>query len=223
MPPGKGLQGTDLGDDHPISFQYSSDLAAQNGEIALPGTIHSDLQLDRNGELQCTTCHDAHDSPYEKLLVLPNIRSQLCIACHQQTGWAQSSHSQSAASWNRKPPNPWRDDDYNSVVDNGCANCHQSHDAQGRARLLKYASEEDNCAACHNGNVASKDVMGSFDSVSSHPVEDTTQVHDPTEPAVIEVRHVECEDCHDPHATRASRGAGDPPVNVRGVTLEHAT
>ena len=219
MPPGKGLQGTDLRDDHPISFQYSADLAMQNGELVMPGTFDSKLRLDKNGELQCTTCHDAHDSPYEKLLVLPNIRSQLCIECHQETGWEQSSHSQSAASWNNRPPNPWRDNEHTSVSDNGCENCHLPHAAQGGARLLKYVNEEDNCAACHNGNVASKDVMASFDLASYHPIEDTTLVHDPVEPAVIEARHVECADCHDPHATRASRSAGDLPANVRGVSL----
>ena len=219
MPPGKGLQGTDLSDDHPISFRYSAELAAQNGELAMPGGLDSNLRLDQNGELQCTTCHDAHDSPYEKLLVLPNVGSQLCIECHQETGWTQSSHSQSAASWNRRPPNPWRDSKHTSVSDNGCDNCHVPHAAKGGARLLKYVNEEENCVACHNGNVASKDVMASFDLASSHPVADTTLVHDPAEPAVIEARHVECADCHDPHATRAARNPGDLPANVRGVNL----
>jgi predicted CXXCH cytochrome family protein len=219
MPPGKALQGTDLRDDHPISFRYSEDLATENGELAMPDAIDENLRLDNNGELQCTTCHDAHDSPYEKLLVVPNVRSQLCIECHQVTGWRESSHSQSAASWNKRPPNPWRDSEYTTVVDNGCENCHLSHNAKGGARLLKYINEEDNCATCHNGNVASKDVMESFELASSHRVEDTTLVHDPVEPAVVETRHVECADCHDPHSTRASRSAGDLPANVRGVNL----
>jgi predicted CXXCH cytochrome family protein len=168
MPPGKGLQGTDLSDDHPISFQYSADLAARTEELAMPETLDRQLRLDMNGELQCTTCHDAHDSPYEKLLVLPNIGSQLCVECHKESGWEQSSHSQSAATWNGKPPNPWRDNDYENVRDNACENCHAAHDADARARLLKHVAEEDNCADCHNGNVASKDVMAAFEMVSTH-------------------------------------------------------
>lgn len=219
MPPGKGLQGTDLSDDHPISFQYSSTLAAQNGELAMPGTFSNVLPLDRNGEMQCTTCHDAHDSPYEKLLHMPNIGSQLCAECHRETGWSQSSHSQSFATWNRRPPNPWRDSEYVTVSDNGCGNCHMPHAAEGGPRLLKHAAEEDNCADCHNGNVASSDVMAVINQFSSHRVEETAFVHDPAEPAVIQSRHVECADCHDPHATQMGRSAGDTPANVRGVDI----
>lgn len=219
MPPGKGLQGVDLSDDHPISFVYSQNLAAQDGELAMPGDVDKRLRLDANGELQCTTCHDAHDSPYEKLLLMPNIGSQLCVACHRETGWDDSSHKISSAPWNGRPPNPWRDNQYSTVSENACENCHMPHSAEGGERLLRSLREEDNCLVCHNGNVASKDVSALFSQNSAHRVGDTRQVHDPAEPAVVENRHVECVDCHDPHATRAGRVAGDLPENVRGVDL----
>jgi predicted CXXCH cytochrome family protein len=222
MPQGKGLQGTDLSDDHPISFEYSPDIAVENGELAMPGSIDSALRLDQNGQLQCTTCHDAHDSPFSKLLRMPNIGSQLCVECHQETGWEQTSHSQSSATWNRRPPNPWPGSEYTTVSDNGCENCHISHSADGGPRLLKHAAEEDNCADCHNGNVAANDVMDVFGQFSAHRVDDTTTVHDPVEPAVVETRHVECGDCHDPHATRMGRSPGDTPANVRGVNIAGA-
>jgi predicted CXXCH cytochrome family protein len=106
MPPGKGLQGTDLSDDHPISFEYSAGLALRNGELAVPGSFDDALRLDRNGELQCTTCHDAHDSPYDYLLRVPNIRSSICVECHLETGWSESSHSLSDATWNGRNPDP---------------------------------------------------------------------------------------------------------------------
>ena len=219
MPPGKGLQGTDLSDDHPISFRYSSSLASQNGELAMPGTLGNRLPLDRNGELQCTTCHDAHDSPYEKLLRVSNIGSQICVECHQETGWPQSSHSQSFATWNGRNPNPWPDSKYTTVADNACKNCHVPHAAEGGPRLLNSSAEEEVCANCHNGNVAADDVMSVFRKKSGHAVEDTTGLHDPVEPAVVPNRHVECADCHDPHATRSNRSPGDVPANVRGVTI----
>lgn len=222
MPPGRGLQGTDLRDDHPISFQYSAELAAQNDELIAPGLIDERLHLDRNGELQCTTCHDAHDSPYDKLLVMPSVRSQMCVACHELSGWEESSHSLSDAEWNRRPPNPWRDNQYPTVRDNGCENCHIPHSGEGGSRLLKYQSEEENCAVCHNGNVASKDIMSAFALPSAHRIEETTGIHDPAEPTVIETRHVECSDCHDPHATRAGRVSGEPLANARGVDLSGA-
>jgi hypothetical protein len=61
--------------------------------------------------------------------------------------------------------------------------------------------------------------MASFSLFSSHPINNTTAVHDPAEPAVVESRHVECSDCHDPHATREARLPGDTPANVRGVNI----
>ena len=222
MPPGKGLQGTDLSDDHPISFEYSSSLAMQNGELVTPSALSSSLRLDRNGELQCTTCHDAHESPYENLLRVTKLGSQICIECHRETGWDGSSHSLSSTTWNGASPDPWHSSPYSTVGDNGCQNCHVPHNEAGGPRLLIHAAEEDNCADCHNGNVASKDVMSAFDQFSSHPMSFTTLVHDPTEPAIVDTRHVECSDCHDPHATRAGRSAGDTPANVRGVNLAGA-
>jgi hypothetical protein len=91
--------------------------------------------------------------------------------------------------------------------------------AIGGPRLLRSASEEDNCSHCHNGNVATDDVMAVINQVSAHRVQDTISVHDPAEPAIVDVRHVECSDCHDSHATQMDRSAGDTPANVRGVSL----
>jgi predicted CXXCH cytochrome family protein len=98
MPPGRALQGIDLSDDHPISFQYSAALAAQNGELEVPGSVSNLLPLDRNGELQCTTCHDAHDSAYPKLLRMSNIGSQLCVECHQDVTRKRVGRSRHTAS-----------------------------------------------------------------------------------------------------------------------------
>jgi predicted CXXCH cytochrome family protein len=219
MPPGDGLIGTDLRHDHPVSFEYTATLAMQNGELAVPGTFNPGLKLDGNGQLQCTTCHDAHDNRYGAFLVQPNVGSQLCTECHRETGWLQTSHSQSVATWNGQQQNPWPGSQYSTVADNACQNCHLSHAVTGGPRLLRHASEEDNCLACHNGNVASEDLTATFNQFSAHRVQDTTLVHDPVEPAVVDTRHVECADCHDAHATQSARVAGDTPQNVRGINL----
>ena len=64
--------GTDLSDDHPISFVYSSGLSAEDSQIRPPVGLPEPLKLDRSGELQCTTCHDAHDNHYGNFLVMSN-------------------------------------------------------------------------------------------------------------------------------------------------------
>ena len=220
---GGGLTGTDLRDDHPISFEYSASLAAQNGELVAPGTVNQELPLEGNTELQCTTCHDSHDSPYPNLLRVPKIGSQICLECHRETGWSQSSHSLSMATWNGTSPDPWLSSPYASVSDNGCQNCHVPHNDASGPRLLIHAAEEDNCTDCHNGNVAADSVTADFNRFSTHPIGATTLVHDPAEPAIADTRHVECADCHDPHATRLGRVPGDTPANVRGITLAGTT
>jgi hypothetical protein len=82
MPPGAGTTtgfsrnlGTDLSNDHPISFTYSKAVAAADGELREPEVVGANgvmtvgtrvrgqtkpkLPLE-NGQMQCTTCHDPH-------------------------------------------------------------------------------------------------------------------------------------------------------------------
>lgn len=74
--------------------------------------------------------------------------------------------------------------------------------------------------ACHNGNVAAHDVMADFSKLSIHPITDARLVHDPAESATVDNRHVECADCHDPHAARAgATPITGPLANVRGINL----
>ncbi len=215
--------GTDLSDDHPVSFIYDQSLANQHqGELADPSTLVGPVRLDQAGELQCTACHDAHRDDFGKFLVIANVRSALCRTCHLKSFWAQSSHSLSAAGWNGMPPDPWPSDDAGATVaDQACGNCHSPHTAGGHERLLHFAIEEDNCAACHNGHVAATDIMAEVGKTSAHPVTEIMGVHDPSEPGVIGSRHAECADCHDPHAVN-DVGVADLPgalTNVRGITI----
>lgn len=221
LPPGPSLLGTDLSDDHPISIHYSTSLASQQGDLVDPSALIGRVKLDSNGWMQCTACHDAHDNRNEKFLTMNNIGGALCTTCHLYIdNWQQSIHNQSNASWNGIPPDPWPESKYSTVSTNACGNCHRTHKAGGRERILNYAVEEDNCLPCHNGNVARIDLETSFQKSSVHPVSDTTGVHDPAEPANVDSRHVECEDCHNPHAAGARTGViSKSIVGVRGISL----
>lgn len=222
MPAGDGRIGTDLTHDHPVSFAYTGTLASQNGELLTPGALPATVKLDAAGQLQCTSCHDAHSDDFGKFLIMPNTGSQLCTTCHQKTGWLQTSHSQSGATWNNLAPDPWPKSTLTTVSENACGNCHQPHLATGGPRLLNEAVEENNCLFCHNTNVAAKDIEGDFNKLWAHGIANTTGVHDPAEPAVAATRHVECVDCHNPHATQSTRSPGDTPANVRGVNIAGA-
>lgn len=225
MPAGTSRLGTDLSDDHPVSFVYSASLAAARGELVNPATLTGRVRLDATGQLQCTACHDPHDDSNGKFLVMANQASALCQTCHVKNYWSASDHRNSNATWNRAGANPWPHTSGTTVAANACENCHRPHTATGKKRLLNALIEEDNCFTCHNGNVAPKNVQSEFTGkFSIHPVASTTGVHDPAETAVVQSRHVECVDCHNPHA--ATGGAGTPSgplAGVRGVAITGST
>jgi len=99
---GSGDLGTDLSNDHPISFLYDDVLAAKDGSLHDPlvqnvttlaspsggvrtGTI-SEVLLE-NGSMECSSCHDVHNTftGTEPMLLKVSITgSQLCLTCHNK-------------------------------------------------------------------------------------------------------------------------------------------
>lgn len=222
MPAGNGNLGTDLSDDHPISFAYTATLAASRGELANPATLTGKVKLDAGGLLQCTSCHDAHDDSNGKFLVMPNQASALCQTCHTKNYWNASDHKLSTKTWNGAGADPWPHTSATTVAANACESCHRPHSAGGRKWLLNHAAEENNCFSCHNGNVAAKNIQSEFTGKASiHPVATTTGVHDAAEAALIQARHVECADCHNPHASNANTGTlSGSLAGVRGISQD---
>ena len=92
--------GTSLADDHPIGFIYNSALATADGALFDPstknvtigsgsqtktGTIASLLLY--NGKMECSSCHDVHNTftvGTSHLVKLPEAGSQICLACHNK-------------------------------------------------------------------------------------------------------------------------------------------
>jgi predicted CXXCH cytochrome family protein len=225
LPPleGRTLIGTDLMDDHPISFLYDEGLALQNGELVPPTALAGNVQLDSAGRVQCTSCHDPHSDRVQKFLVEPIQDGTLCVACHVKNGWSESSHAISAATWNGQGDDPWPGSQFGTVGENACLSCHTPHAAPHPERLLVRDPEENVCLVCHNGNVARTDVRAQLLKANHHPVEETSGIHDPLEDPLSMSRHVSCADCHNPHAVNST--SASPPLvtgaqqHVRGVDL----
>lgn len=215
--------GTDLGNDHPVSFKYDSALASSNGELREPVSLGA-VKLDRERRVQCTSCHDSHDNRYGNFLVMRNYASSLCVTCHAKKDWQQSSHALSGATWNGLPPDPWPNTEESSVAANACENCHAPHNGNSSQRLLAHEEEEQNCYACHNGNVAAKNIKASFNKMSAHSVTASTGVHDPNEDLVNPARHVECADCHNPHSSNDAAAsvpdASGALAHVKGIDTD---
>jgi len=223
LPDGDSKLGTDLSDDHPVSFVYDEALAIQNGELASPSTLTNTVRLDKSGELQCTSCHDPHDDSLGKFLVRPNKFSELCVTCHTRTDWTFSSHATSVAIWPGTGVDPWPFTEYTTVAENACRNCHAPHNVGEPVRLLNYIAEEDNCLACHNGNVAATDIESELLKQFRHPVQDFTRIHDAVEdPTGFMPNHVECVDCHNPHRVNSNSASapavGGTQLGVLGVS-----
>jgi predicted CXXCH cytochrome family protein len=224
------LLGTDLRNDHPFSFSYFDALPF---DPELHASLPTDLLIYPGGAIHCTTCHDPHDNVNGQFLAVSNKNSGLCLRCHDVKNWAFSTHATSTATWTGGGTNPWpwntKVESINqrqTVAENGCENCHTSHNAGGQQRLLRYMPEENNCILnCHNGQVGATNIAVEFQKTSRHHLELATigdssgLAHDPKENVSSLSGHVECQDCHDQHAV-TNTPAVAPMVNgrVRGVT-----
>ncbi len=87
---GSTLVGTDISDDHPISFVYDAALATTDGGLhdptttnsGLGGTISSDMLF--ASRMECASCHDVHDNINGMFLRINNAGSALCLTCHDK-------------------------------------------------------------------------------------------------------------------------------------------
>lgn len=225
LPPltGRASLGTDLSDDHPISFTYDSALALKQGQLADPASLAKAVRLDDTKQLQCTACHDPHEDRFRKFLRVDDRFAALCTACHRDRNWTGSTHAMSPATWNGAGSNPWPNSPYTRVTENGCENCHWSHSAPHPPRLLSNVQERAVCLVCHNGAVASKNMEQEFLKSSAHPVTSTDWTHEPRENPYAMPRHVTCADCHNPH--QVAPAAASPPVasgrlrGARGLSI----
>jgi predicted CXXCH cytochrome family protein len=89
---GNALVGSDLANDHPISFVYNTALSTADGGLFDPsaaglgpdgGTIDAEMLFSSN--VECASCHDVHDADDNTyLLTVNNADSALCLTCHDK-------------------------------------------------------------------------------------------------------------------------------------------
>ena len=113
--------GTDLTNDHPISFTFDSAQAERDGELFDPAVVshvgdrvrgeHAPILPLENGQVECISCHDPHirDTSGENIKFLrvnrfqsevPPVDKQfdaqndiICLGCHDKAGWVGSAHA----------------------------------------------------------------------------------------------------------------------------------
>ncbi|MDH5765403.1 MAG: hypothetical protein OEZ38_05240, partial [Gammaproteobacteria bacterium] len=208
----RGYLGTDLSDDHPVSFVYDTTLQLNDGQLFDPATIGLPLDGTGSDRVECTTCHDPHEATNAPFLRVSSLNSAICITCHNKTGWTGSTHQSSTQTWNGTGTSPWsnRRAEWRgtTVAENGCLNCHTPHSAGTPARLQK-ALEENTCYSCHNGNTAIN-IQGEFNKPGGtvHPVATSPNANHDVEilenPLTMTI-HAECADCHNPHSVQSDQ------------------
>jgi len=237
--------GTDLRDDHPISFDYSLAYPS-NTEIKDNTTLPVEVKLS-SGKIECTSCHDPHGTIFPKFMVASLENGGLCQACHDKRYWTTNPavHATSTATWNEAGINPWHEDmgtagftDDTPQVQS-CLACHSSHKGASGKMLLKGTNpgtmlvegEEWTCLNCHNGNAASKDVESQFNYLYKHDVKGTYGLHvasresagEPARESAANLgtnRHAECADCHNGHgAMSGNHAVGGVNGNVIGANI----
>ena len=84
---GAALLGTDLSNDHPVSFTYDAALATADGGLVTPASASSVVAGVPlfSGKLECASCHNVHDNATaQPFLRVNNAQSALCTTCHNK-------------------------------------------------------------------------------------------------------------------------------------------
>ncbi len=164
--------GTDLTNDHPISFTYDSAQFVRDGELRDPaiepflgvrtqGGHKPTIPLD-DGQMECVSCHDPHirSSSGENVKFLRVNRFQqaqpvegsfdlandvICLACHEKSGWADSAHANVAVAnevYTDEAADLREFPRNTQVWQAACFNCHDPHTVQGSRRLLREGTDD---------------------------------------------------------------------------------
>lgn len=78
--------GTDLSNDHPVSFTYDAALATADGGLVTPASasqVVAGIPLFMS-KLECASCHNVHDNAASPFLRTSNAGSALCLKCHNK-------------------------------------------------------------------------------------------------------------------------------------------
>lgn len=183
--------GTDLRNDHPISFNYDAALLTKNSEIINPAALTGRFRPETD-QMQCSNCHDPHSDANPKFMLTgyqdgTGEGSPLCKTCHAKQYWdsvPNNAHRTSTAQWNGTGTNPWHIDGQNlpnnansTPKANGCESCHQPHNGASTEHLLKKpgTNQSSVCLTCHNGSVGVNPTVNidlALSKASHHPAKD---------------------------------------------------
>lgn len=124
---------------------------------------------------KCTSCHDAHQSDFDKLLIL--APPELCFSCHDKVKFTRKH--------------------IHSVSLNGCGKmCHHAH-VSDKPYLLSQPIN-DVCIGCHKAQERGNHIA-SLPGARIHPVSGFMRLDNKQS---VELN---CASCHDPHSSKFAK------------------
>ena len=83
---GTPLVGTDLTNDHPISFNYDTSQGADTGAFTARASVNGNIKFFGSGgdQMECASCHAVHNDGVagRYMLRMTRTASAICLACH---------------------------------------------------------------------------------------------------------------------------------------------
>ena len=165
-----------------------------------------------NQQVVCQTCHTAHGSRADHLLIMPTDTSQLCLTCHEQMkpgvwrGDIANNHPQNPPLRTAVQQQAIKDMQTRTGPDNTmiCLSCHKLHHGQsGKAMLADTLQDSKLCIHCHPDRQSMAD--SSHDLRKSAPTELNAKNQTPDQSGP-------CGACHTfhSHARKTTPSNGDP-------------
>jgi predicted CXXCH cytochrome family protein len=188
------------------------------------------LVIDNSGSALCLSCHSPVPSGTGMGMAAATTRNSHSAVGNPVSAnlkpkgpnpleqWTTSAHAiaqnkvaprvtmASASTALRATAKPLSLGNYKTVAKNGCQSCHESHNAQSRASLLREA-DDGSCIVCHNGSTnispAAPNVLAEMSTPKiGHAFAPVNNLHQANEDAVLnQNRHALCVDCHNPHSS----------------------
>jgi predicted CXXCH cytochrome family protein len=203
------------------SFKYSNSHPLHTAALELPDKIFTSgsEKATKKNEVICQSCHKIHGAKGNRILIMDNSNSELCITCHEkQKNLIDTKHDLRTTLPDEKNIKE------QALTESGpCGACHTPHNAAGK-KLWARPLEEGNpasrlCLSCHGDDSHYKTKrIGE----NSHPinVKPSSDVKLPEELPLFSEEgaknskgNVQCFTCHDIHrwdpVSSTNRGGKD--------------
>ncbi len=197
VPPGKQiLNNATASSAHGVIHKTEYDAATSGHNYSVPTTFATDGSV---FNANCTKCHnDDMAKTYQNSTIKVSVHGSSFSLFLDSTGVAS-------------PTSP--------LEENLCFKCHSSTSNPNAGSNLDFFSVKGMSATA-------LDIESDFNRTSIHPITSTRDIHTPLEDILTMSRHVECADCHNPHAATSD----NPPapalsgalIGVDGIDIDGA-